>query len=293
MMMDPLSERDLILLNSYLDGEMSAAERSAFEARLAGDAALRRTLNSLRATVALLGMAERVQVPRSFTLDPAVYRRRMQPGLLAWPRLSPMMQPVLAGASLTLSALMCAGALLLSGQLSTPGASAPLAAEAPVEEEIVMMEAAADEGLAADAAEAQLPAPAQEAAPAEEPMAAAEEAAAEARTGEPMPGNDTFAATETAGASGAGVGSEPVSTQTAAPMPTNMPEQPQGEVAMPSPESEQLGAPSIEQFPTDTPAPKQPVSLPTREVAAVGLGAGAVILALAGAALLIRRFLVR
>ena len=74
-MVTPLTERDLITLNEYLDGALTPAETQAFEARLADEPALQTELDTLRDTVSLLSMAESVPVPRNFTLNPAEYAR--------------------------------------------------------------------------------------------------------------------------------------------------------------------------------------------------------------------------
>src|SRR5512142_1925233 len=67
---------DLELLSAYLDDELSSRERARLEARLAVEPALRTELEALRRTVAVLHAAPEVTPPRSFVLDPALYRRR-------------------------------------------------------------------------------------------------------------------------------------------------------------------------------------------------------------------------
>ncbi len=147
----PLNERDQIQLNAYLDGELSDAERAALERRMAQDAALRAEFESLRATVALLGMAERIRVPRSFTLDPAVYGKPARGGRFQW--LIPARAAALASLGALVVVALVGGALLLRGLVG--GAAAPSVAmePAPAGPEVMMM------------------APAEEAAPsAEEPQ---------------------------------------------------------------------------------------------------------------------------
>jgi hypothetical protein len=68
----PLDEADLDLLSAYIDEQLSAAERSAFEERLGREPALRQALDELRATVHVLRTLPQVAPPRSFTLDPSV-----------------------------------------------------------------------------------------------------------------------------------------------------------------------------------------------------------------------------
>jgi len=104
----PLNEHEWILLNAYLDGELPPKEHAAIAARLASDPALREELDSLRQTVALVGMAERRPLPRRFMLDPKVYgrpvpRQRMRVALGA--------AASAVGAVMAL-ALICGGALM-------------------------------------------------------------------------------------------------------------------------------------------------------------------------------------
>jgi len=70
-----LSDNDLELLSAYIDGALSQSERTALEARLAADADLRRELERLRATVALVNSLPTLAAPRDFTLTPRMVRR--------------------------------------------------------------------------------------------------------------------------------------------------------------------------------------------------------------------------
>jgi anti-sigma factor RsiW len=142
-----LSERDLLQLNAYLDGELSDQERAAFERKLAQDAALQAELQSLRATVALLGMAERVHVPRSFTLDPAVYGKQAQASWLE--RLLSGRSAFVTAGALAAVALIAGGVLLFSliGRGGALSVAMESAAPAP-QEPMVMMEAPAEEAEA-------------------------------------------------------------------------------------------------------------------------------------------------
>lgn len=150
-----LDERDLILLNAYLDNELSAEERASLEQRLAREPALQAELRSLQATVALLGMAERVRVPHNFTLDPNLYGKPAQSAWWERAGLSALMPLAAMGAAIMVAAL-CIGAIGLS-RLSG-GAVAPS----------VAMEAAAPEQPAAPLSEA----PMEQWAPAEEEQGA-------------------------------------------------------------------------------------------------------------------------
>lgn len=148
-----MSERDLIQLNAYLDGEMSAEEREAFERRLVQDAALQRELEALRTTVALLHMAGRVPLPRSFTLDPAVYGQRARAGLLGRLRVTRPMTFAAAGA-LIVVALIVGGVLLWNAVALLGGAAPTMVAMEAIEEQT---EEPAAEMMAAPAEEAAAP----------------------------------------------------------------------------------------------------------------------------------------
>lgn len=63
-----LSQQDYELLSAYIDGELSDAERLGLEIRLDAETDLRRELESLRQTVALVDQLPRLKAPRNFTL---------------------------------------------------------------------------------------------------------------------------------------------------------------------------------------------------------------------------------
>lgn len=130
----PLTEQDLIQLNAYLDGELSVAERADVEARLAEDERLQAEIESLRVTAALLGMAERVRVPRNFTLDPAVYGRSARSGWWANLGLGDFRVWATAGGTV-LATLVCIGLMVIrigmGGMMATSAPMAQLAAEEP------------------------------------------------------------------------------------------------------------------------------------------------------------------
>lgn len=62
-------------LSCYLDGTLSPHERARLEQELARDAHLRGELEELRQTVKMVRSLPILPVPRSFTLDPALYGR--------------------------------------------------------------------------------------------------------------------------------------------------------------------------------------------------------------------------
>jgi anti-sigma factor RsiW len=259
-----LSERDLIELNAYLDDELSVAERRAFERRLAQEPRLRSELESLRMTVALMGMAQRVRAPRSFTLDPAVYGR---PARTFWDRigLASVRTMAAAGAMATLS-LVLTGLLAFGGPggirtIAQGGAMAP----APAEEQPV--QSAAETGSYADAAREPAASPAPSgtlapeaeagmagAAPTDEPAGApAEEAAEVTREGEgntavPIPPTSTLPVAPTLVAVAPDVDGDSTPPETTAPAgeaETAEPPAMLGEEALPPVETEQPPAPSF------------------------------------------------
>lgn len=71
-----MTPADFELLSAYLDNALNMRERSALEARLVKDAALRAALDELRGIKSLLGDLPVLQPPRSFTLDPVKFARR-------------------------------------------------------------------------------------------------------------------------------------------------------------------------------------------------------------------------
>lgn len=83
----PLDDADLDLLSAYIDDQLSVAERTALEGRLAQEPDLRQALDELRSTVYVLRTLPQVTPPRSFTLDPSLVSARpwydwLTPGLL-------------------------------------------------------------------------------------------------------------------------------------------------------------------------------------------------------------------
>ena len=63
-----MNQRDLELLSSYLDGQLSPSDSARLESRLQTDAQLAAVLNDLRATRTLLRKLPARRAPRNFTL---------------------------------------------------------------------------------------------------------------------------------------------------------------------------------------------------------------------------------
>ena len=80
------TERDYETLSAYVDDQLSARERSAFEARLADDRDLRLALKALRQDKLLLRKLPALRAPRNFTLtraQAAAIRPARRPGIWA------------------------------------------------------------------------------------------------------------------------------------------------------------------------------------------------------------------
>jgi len=148
-------------LSAYLDDTLSARQRQAFEQQLAQDADLRRELEAQRLIRQQMRALPRRAVPRSFTLDPAVY---------GVPRKERLVQayPILRAAT-ALTAFFFVAALALSlfsaGGASQTALMTQTAAEAPVQEgeiaaapEMAVEEAAADTAVAATETAVEVPA---------------------------------------------------------------------------------------------------------------------------------------
>ena len=186
-MSTPLNERDLIQLNAYLDGELDADEQAQLLHRLARDPELQAELRALRATKMLLGMAERVPVPRNFTLDPAVYGRPARKSF--WERIGLASLPTWATAGAALVAtLIFVGVLVFNTDLFTGVGEVPVAMEAfdsaaepqaEVPEAEALRAPAGEPDAAAELAAGEEPFEALEAAPAAAPIEEAAEAVEE------------------------------------------------------------------------------------------------------------------
>jgi anti-sigma factor RsiW len=100
-------EEDLELLSAYLDGELSTAQRTRVEARLAAEPELRSALEELQYVVRTLRTVPTLPVPRDFRLDPAKYGR----GTAWWARYGAMRLVGTLGAAAAV-ALIAVGALM-------------------------------------------------------------------------------------------------------------------------------------------------------------------------------------
>ncbi|MBN1120874.1 MAG: hypothetical protein JXJ17_07325 [Anaerolineae bacterium] len=251
-MTELISERDLITLNAYLDGELSTEERTAFECRLAQEPALRAELDATRVTVALMGMAERIRAPRNFTLDPARYGKPARVSF--WDRLG-IPTAIMAAVGAAAILLLCVGAFVFLSRGAPPGIG-----------QVAMQEAAAPADMVEEATAAEPSAKDAEEEPAEEEMAEEAPEGEEAYEAAPpeLETFDEFVEEEA-----------PAEPAVEAEIPLT--EEPAGEgaalEALPSEESEvqaEASAPEEEQVEAPAPAAPLPTSSP------MGIGAGGV-----------------
>lgn len=114
------TERDIELISAYIDGMLNDAERSAFEARLARDAALQAELDSLRGTVQLVRDLPSLRAPRNFTLTPEMLAEAPPPQAAPRPRMIafPLTSVMSAAAGIVVA---LAGVVLLLSSLGQVG----------------------------------------------------------------------------------------------------------------------------------------------------------------------------
>ena len=65
-----MKQRDIELLSSYLDGQLSSTDAARLEARLRTDPEMRSVLHDLRGARSLLRQLPMRKAPRNFTLTP-------------------------------------------------------------------------------------------------------------------------------------------------------------------------------------------------------------------------------
>jgi hypothetical protein len=121
--MTTINFRDIEQLSAYLDGQLSQAEKTRLESRLALDRELASALNDLRQTRSILRHTPKRRAPRNFTLTPKM--AGIRPPV-------PRAVPAFSWASAIAAILfVCTLGVNLLGQISF-GASAPVAASAPL-----------------------------------------------------------------------------------------------------------------------------------------------------------------
>jgi ferric-dicitrate binding protein FerR (iron transport regulator) len=118
---EQLNDADLELISAYIDGEVTAEERAALEARMERDPALRAAFEELQATAQLLHDLPRMTPPRSFTIDPASVRPR-RAGAFVWLRFGSALAAVLLALTVTFDLVGSRGAGMAT--MSAPAAPA-------------------------------------------------------------------------------------------------------------------------------------------------------------------------
>ena len=92
-----VSDRDLELLSTYLDGRLNQKDQARLETRLQKDPELREVYEQLHRTRAVLRSLPRMRAPRNYTLSP-----RMVPARTVMPQSYPILRLVTALASFLL-----------------------------------------------------------------------------------------------------------------------------------------------------------------------------------------------
>lgn len=100
-----LNDSDYQLLSAYIDGMLEDEERSALEARLQEEPALRRELAALRQTVSLVKQLPPLKAPRDFTLTEAMVSPESSRRDQRTPIIFPLMTALSAAASFILIAV--------------------------------------------------------------------------------------------------------------------------------------------------------------------------------------------
>lgn len=127
-------ERAREAITAYLDGQLSAAERTQLEKELAQNSHLQAELEAQRQVKASLSQLPRLKAPRNFTLDPAVYgQRRPSFAFQIYPKLR------LASAAMTVL-LVAVVAVEWTVSSNFEPAAAPMASQAE-QAEVAMAEA--------------------------------------------------------------------------------------------------------------------------------------------------------
>ncbi|MCU0498888.1 MAG: hypothetical protein MUF87_16170 [Anaerolineae bacterium] len=114
-----LTDFDYELLSAYLDDALNGDERTRLEQRLATEPDLRRELNALRQTVALIKQLPPIKAPRDFTLTPAMLVAKPAPSVTRI-RVLPLLASALSMAA-SLLIVFLGVALLLN--IDTPTAT--------------------------------------------------------------------------------------------------------------------------------------------------------------------------
>lgn len=128
-------------LNAYVSDGLSAREREQFETLLAADADLRAEVEALRQLRQQMRQMPRRRVPRSFTLDPALYSKPKRQPLLQY-------EPVMRVATVMTAVFLI---IAVGAEFLTFGTAAEMVSEPQAAESVAMDDAAMDEATAEEA----------------------------------------------------------------------------------------------------------------------------------------------
>lgn len=145
-----MNERDLELLSSYLDGQLTPSDSARLESRLKSDGRLASTLDDLRATRTLLRQLPKRRAPRNFTLT-----RKMVGLNPPLPRSYPAFRFATVVATLLFFFTFGLNAFVPRLAQISFGAAAPAATEAPA---FAQAEAATEAPVATEAPATEAPA---------------------------------------------------------------------------------------------------------------------------------------
>lgn len=126
------AEKQQETIAAYLDDALSPAERRRFERQMAEDANLQAEVEQLRLVKTSLRQLPQRSVPRSFTLDPALYGRPQRQPLV---QLYPALRAATALTAFFFLFALAAG--LITGFGATPGAASEAAQSVETQADVV------------------------------------------------------------------------------------------------------------------------------------------------------------
>ena len=138
-------EKQQEALNAYLDDALTPQQRGQIEKDLATDPALQGQLDQMRALKQQMRQLPRRQVPRNFTLDPALYGRPARESLL---RAYPVLRTATALTAFIFIFALAANVFLSGAFSQAAGSAEPLAMMAEPASDMAVEEAAPEMEMA-------------------------------------------------------------------------------------------------------------------------------------------------
>src|SRR5512133_3449446 len=165
-----MKQRDIELLSSYLDGQLSSADAARLETRLLTDRELRSVLRDLRSTRSALRRLPMRKAPRNFTLTPKMVGKnpplpRAYPAFRFTKALATILFFMILGLNFLRPQLASAPAFGMGGGGGNPNETFAEQAPAAATQAPAATEAPAIQAPAATEAPTEAPAPAIEMAP--------------------------------------------------------------------------------------------------------------------------------